>query len=88
MRALRGTWRAVALDLDGTTLNSSHMLTARTVEAIKKIESPPFFGALWRRASRSCHVVMLLGASQLRMHQGLLVCPSAEVCPLPSGQSA
>ena len=42
MRALRGTWRAVALDLDGTTLNSSHTLSARTVDAIQKIESRLF----------------------------------------------
>ncbi|OLP84026.1 putative phosphatase YitU [Symbiodinium microadriaticum] len=39
MRALRGTWRAVALDLDGTTLNSSHTLSARTVDAIQKIDA-------------------------------------------------
>ncbi|CAE7884207.1 ywpJ [Symbiodinium necroappetens] len=38
----RGTWRAVALDLDGTTLNSSHTLSARTVDAIQKIESRLF----------------------------------------------
>ena len=41
MRALRGTWRAVALDLDGTTLNSSHALSARTVEAIQQLDTPP-----------------------------------------------
>mmetsp|Transcript_10899 Transcript_10899/g.26151 ORF Transcript_10899/g.26151 Transcript_10899/m.26151 type:complete len:285 (+) Transcript_10899:41-895(+) len=39
MRALRGKWRAVALDLDGTTLNSSQRLTARTVDTIRKCDA-------------------------------------------------
>ena len=55
MRALRGTWRAVALDLDGTTLNSSHTLTARTVEAIQKIES-----RLFREAAVQLQDIILL----------------------------
>eukprot|EP00434_Breviolum_minutum_P036412 symbB.v1.2.032258.t1/scaffold3850.1/size51808/3 len=34
-----GKWRAVALDLDGTTLNSSLTLTPRTLEAIRQVEA-------------------------------------------------
>lgn len=38
-----GKWRAVALDLDGTTLNSSLTLTPRTLEAIRQVD------AWWRK---------------------------------------
>lgn len=34
-----GKWRAVALDLDGTTLNSSLTLTPRTLEAIRQVDA-------------------------------------------------
>lgn len=34
-----GTWRAVALDMDGTTLSSSGQLTARTVNSIRRVQA-------------------------------------------------
>jgi len=34
-----GKWRAVALDLDRTTLTSSHTLTPRTLAAIRQVDA-------------------------------------------------
>lgn len=39
MAAAPRTWRAVALDMDGTTLNNSHTLTSRTADTIRRVEA-------------------------------------------------
>lgn len=36
---MRLRWRAVALDMDGTTLNSHHKLTQRTLDAIRRADA-------------------------------------------------
>lgn len=46
MKALK--WRAVALDLDGTTLNNSHAFTSRTLSTLQQVDAEPERCKIWQ----------------------------------------